>query len=153
MREVILRGFPLPPSMNNVYSNAAGRGRVKNSAYKSYEAQVQWWMLHNAQALNSVREWAKTVPAGHGFRLDRLFHFLPHRILTKAGTPRKNDTTNRIKVLDDVLAKILWIDDSLFWSGSEDKCPIPTQGMVEGVDVRFSFVNLSEYRSIGEVDQ
>lgn len=57
-------------------------------------------------------------------------------ILKKDGTPKRNDTSNRIKALEDVLSKLLGIDDKWFWAGTYDKRPTPNPALPEHVDIR-----------------
>lgn len=66
--------------------------------------------------------------------VDTVFFMLRGRILCKDGTPRRNDTSNRLKALHDVLAEILGIDDSFFFSGSYDKVAVDDESKV-GVDI------------------
>lgn len=138
-----IKGFPLPPSANALYANS-DRGRFKTAAYKSFEQTVHYWALKNQHILNVVREMTLDIGPGEALRVDRIYHFRPHKIITKDKKPRRNDTSNRIKCLDDVLGLLLGIDDSYFWEGSYTKRPITVEGLEEGVDVRFSIVSMTE---------
>lgn len=120
--------FPMPPSANKLYTeahhfNPKMRGRVKSRALKEYEAQVKIWMYRNVPALELARMALAGLKAGEALHIDRMFYFEPSAILTKTGKPKRNDTSNRIKALDDALTQLLWIDDCFFWSGSENKVP------------------------------
>lgn len=149
MEAVEVRGFPLPPSANNVYSNTS-RGRIKNAVYKQYEQECHHWRLNNGYSLNYLRDWVLQIPAAHAIRIDRMYHMMPHKILTNDMRPRRNDTFNRIKVMDDCLAKLLDIDDSYFWCGHTDKQPITIEGLPECVDFRLSMVDLRIPRRLGD---
>lgn len=151
--EITIKGFPMPPSMNNLYANRPNGGRFKTLGYKSFEQTVQWWCTQNAHQVDRLRDWVLHLPEKHGIRVDHIFHFLPHKIITKAGKPRKNDTWNRPKALHDVICEYLSIDDSFFWSGSVEKSPIIIEGLQESVDLHFSFVDLRKSKRFSEDDQ
>ena len=147
--EVTIHGFPMPPSANAAYANAL-KGRVKTTGYRAYEDEVKWWLLKNSHHINRLRDWVSVLPSKHAIRIDHIFHFLPHKIITKAGLPRKNDTWNRTKVLHDVLASFIGIDDCYFWSGSVEKSPICIEGLPESVDLSFSFVDIRKSKTFAE---
>lgn len=141
----------MPPSVNNAYVNTES-GRTKAQCYRTYEDTVLWWSVQNSHELNRLRDWIITIPPQHAIRLDKIYHFLPHKILTKALEPRRNDTSNRVKILEDVIAKLLGIDDCYFWCGYHDKAPITIEGLPECVDINFSLVDLKRVRSFESDD-
>lgn len=140
---VEIKGFPLPPSANELYANIPGRGRIKTEALKSFEAEVHYWSMKNQHLLLPARELCQSIGPGCFIRLHKFFYFRPHKILTKSGEPRKNDTSNRIKALEDVLAKLLGIDDKWFWAGNYDKGPVLHPAIPEGVDLRLELYSPS----------
>lgn len=150
--EITVRGFPMPPSVNNVYANVPSGGRRKTDTYKSYEQTVSHWALQNAHQLNVLRDWVTQIPRAHAIRIDHIFHFHAFRIVTRGGKPMKNDSWNRPKVLHDCLAALLGIDDCYFWSGVLEKSPITIEGLQESVDLHFSFVDVRKAKHFSEDD-
>lgn len=116
-------GFPMPPSVNHAYRNLAIRGRpgrVKTKEYRDFEREVLFWGIGH---VNEVRD-AQDQLAGRAqprLCVERTFFFPKSEIYCKDGTVKQNDTTNRIKLLDDALAKLLGVDDKFFWSGHISK--------------------------------
>lgn len=151
--EISIRGFPMPPSSNNAYINSESGGRVKARSTREYQDTVKWWAIQNAHQMNRLRDWVLMLPPKHAIRLDRMFNFMPHKILTKNGEPKRNDTTNRIKLLDDAVSALIGIDDCYFWNGYVDKSPIIVEGLQECVDLHFGFIDLSKVRSFADADQ
>jgi len=84
------------------------------------------------------------IPPGHVIKVDRLYYFKPHKIVTKEGKPRKIDISNRIKALDDTLSQLIGIDDSYFTTGSYGRLPIEREGLEESVDVRLTLVPIDD---------
>ncbi len=85
--------MPLPPSVNALYRNVAGRGRVKTGAYKRWRdvaASYAW----------------KQKPVGGFPRFDREFEII---ILVPA--KMQGDVDNRAKATLDVLKEWLIISD------------------------------------------
>jgi Holliday junction resolvase RusA-like endonuclease len=138
---VTLSGFPMPPSVNNLYISM-GRRRVKAPSYRAFERQVLQWMMLHAQELDLARKLSTMTGPQRFIHIDAVFFMHRSRILCKDGRPKKNDTANRIKALDDALAQILGIDDCYFWSGSYDKAAVDDESLV-GVDVTMV---ISEYK-------
>lgn len=120
---ICLRDLPMPPSINACYANnpKAGRGRFKTAAYDFFIKEMMYWRLKNLASVNSAKAILHGLTPGQAIRVEHMFCFERHRIMTKSGRPKKNDTANRIKPLDDQLAFILGIDDCLFWAGTYDK--------------------------------
>ncbi len=138
-----IKGYPLPPSANNLYANNARTGgRFKTEKYKSYELEVARWARLNAYQLDPLRRIIEKMKPNWVFHVDRQFYQKPYRIMTKLGAPRKNDTSNRFKALDDTMSQLLGIDDSYFWCGSFDKHPALHPALGEYVDLKFTVMCL-----------
>lgn len=131
-----IKGFPLPPSANALYLNIPGRGRCKSAALTKYESDVRFWCLRNQHQMNLARELTIGVGPGVFLKVSKMFFMKKKSILKKDGTPKRNDTSNRIKALEDVLSKLLGIDDKWFWAGTYDKRPTPNPALPEHVDIR-----------------
>ena len=112
--------FPLPPSANSLYAHSRMYDRmVKTQAYKDYDKDVQLWIASNQGKVDEVRGFAKDLKGV--FHINATFYMQHKSVVCKDGRPKKNDTSNRIKALHDVLSNILGVDDSYFWSGSFTK--------------------------------
>lgn len=126
----------MPPSVNTAfYTDRQTQTRHKSSEYRSYERECSSWALRNAHALGRARDLTLKTGPGAFLSVDHTFYFLAGDILMLAdsrtvrpgerrkrrGDPKKNDTSNRIKILDDCLGRLLGIDDCFFWDGSYRK--------------------------------
>lgn len=91
-------------------------------------------MRLHPKELQNARELTIGTGPCRFIHIDTVFYMQRSRIFTKAGTPKRNDTSNRLKALHDALAKMLGIDDSYFWSCSADKVAVDDEAD-EGVDI------------------
>lgn len=121
--EVKWEGFPLPPSSNNMYATV-GKRRIKSVQMRQFESAVLRWSYARRKGIDWMMAAFKDLEATEAIRIDATFYFERSRILCKDGTPKRNDTSNRIKALHDVISELTGIDDSWFWSGSFDKFPV-----------------------------
>lgn len=128
-RVVLIEGLklPLPPSLNHAYVNTAC-GRMKSDKARKYDTAVRV-LLGDKLAL-------KPLPALLNVPLHLKIEVELAQLENKGwscGTAKsrykKLDVSNRIKLLEDVLCKMLYIDDSQFLSvtavkrqGVEDCC-------------------------------
>jgi len=138
--KLVIGRFPLPPSDNRLYRNVMGIGRVKTKEYKAYAKAVEEWAYFNARSLSPIRRLAADAKLVY---LEVLFLIHHPRLFTQALRPKRLDTTNRLKALCDMLAKILEVDDSKFWTVWCSKLP------VEGVEDEGVAIRLSEAQSDG----
>ena len=93
----------------------------KTKAYQNYEKAVYNWLVMNMPQVKAAREYAKGLGEGV-FHVDATFNMLRKSVVCLNGKPKRNDTSNRLKALHDMLSSIiLGIDDSYFWSGSFSK--------------------------------
>ena len=142
---IILKGVPMPISINAAYENATvpgQRGRRKTKAYRDYATRVEHWRLENLAQVNSIRKQISQLSHDMVFRMEYAFWFKESSIITKAGHAKRNDTSNRIKVLEDALAPILGIDDSRFWDGQYWKCPMSEDNREEYVNVGIEIMEI-----------
>lgn len=121
-----LTGFPMPPPANNLYTNRPNRsgkqaGRMKSVEYKVFEHACMVWAMRKHAQLQAARELVTQCRQNRFIRIDQIFFFPRERILCKDGSPKRNDTANRLKALHDVIAKLILIDDCWFWCGAFDK--------------------------------
>jgi len=124
-----IRGLPLPPSANGLHKSFVRKGsrkvvRVKSDAYNRYIRQMSHWKMNNFKGIPGLRKWIEKHNQGpEPLRLWVERQFMLHRstIWTKKNTVKKFDVTNRIKALDDEISKLIGLDDSHIWGGSEEK--------------------------------
>lgn len=89
---MITISLPLPPSVNNLFFNVAGRGRVKTDAYKVWQEVAGWTLMASRP--------------GPGIRgpvsLD---------IICQRKDKRRRDLSNLIKATEDLLVLHGMIED------------------------------------------
>lgn len=131
-----IKAFPSPPSVNRLYAYKAGRVR-KTQEYRSYEREVSGWAIRNQPTIKELR--AFFVEIGPlVIHVDSVFNMSKSSILCLNGKPKRNDTSNMIKALHDVLAAVIGVDDSYFWSGAFNKVAITDSAVTEDyVDIEF----------------
>ncbi len=118
--EHVIRGFPVPPSVNQLHRFVNGRV-IKSKAYNDYERAVFKWITTNQEQVKSVRDFLKDL-GEYVLDVSAVFHMEKKSIVCLNGKPKRNDTSNRLKALHDALSTaILGIDDCYFWSCSADK--------------------------------
>lgn len=135
--------MPMSISINASLANnprEGARGRIKTKAYLDYIKAVEHWRLANLAAVNTARsEVRRQVGLGKVLHVSYLFVFDRGKIITQSGRPKRLDTSNRIKVLDDQLSALLLIDDSYFWSGHFTKMSKLFDDKEDYVDVTITF--------------
>jgi hypothetical protein len=144
---IILLALPMPISVNDSTMNnprKGGRGRIKTKAYRDYEKAMEVYRLANLAQVNEAKwEIMRQTLNGKVLHLEYEFWFHAHKIICQGpkiqGKPKRNDTANRLKCLDDQLATILQVDDSYFWSGSFDKKALSFSDTPEQVKVTITF--------------
>jgi len=137
---MILREFPFPPTVNQCYpSNKQGR-RFASAELKNFKHKAQVYAHQNHEKIlklkNSLVAVARTDL--HYIQVEAYFERPPSKIWTKKITIRKQDVSNRVKALHDILSEILNIDDCYFCLG-------PTQfveGTKERVHLRFKPIKI-----------
>lgn len=118
--EFSIPNFPLPPSVNMLHRYVQGRV-IKSKAYNDYEKRVYGWLTMNQAQIKGVREFVKDI-GDYVIHIESIFMMNHRDIVCLNGKPKRNDTSNRLKALHDVLSDIIMgIDDSYFWSGSFSK--------------------------------
>lgn len=120
--------LPLPPSSNKLYRSFRGMAK-KTAEARRYEVAARAALLQ--QVLTA------SVPAlrkDHGYRRHFCYHL--SRVQCK-GWPEETDTrwvkidsSNRVKLLEDILADVLGIDDSAFLEAGDRKVEDPNEHVV-----------------------
>jgi Holliday junction resolvase RusA-like endonuclease len=122
--EMRLINIPMPPSSNNIYGQYEAYGetrRVKSDGFRRWEKAFSDWCLEHHTALVAARAELSRLRPGQYIEVRAQFDFRRESILTREGKPKRNDTSNRLKVLHDAIAGALRKDDSLFFDGSFSK--------------------------------
>jgi Holliday junction resolvase RusA-like endonuclease len=92
--------LPIPPSLNQAYSNLPGKGRIASHALKNWKLAAGW-------ALQALRPGSVTGPY-------RFTIYLPAQM--------PGDVSNRIKCAEDLLvAHCITPDDSKAWSAHAER--------------------------------
>lgn len=121
---VKLTSIPMVPSMNMAYpSNRFGR-RFKSKEFKEWEREFSCWCLSHAEEVNHARKLFSKPKPSHIVRIDSEFYFPREEIITLDGRPKRNDSSNRLKILHDGIATAIWLDDCHFFDGYFIKRPI-----------------------------
>jgi Holliday junction resolvase RusA-like endonuclease len=84
MMKTVIHLQHLPPSLNNMYANVPGKGRIKSDRYRTWRSAAGWDI--KAQRLHN---WTEPV-------------FLQ---LTFGGLRSNADVSNRIKAIEDLLVE------------------------------------------------
>jgi len=122
----VVSGLPMPPPSNNLYVTDKRTGRrFPSRDLKDFKAEMDdCHMVMKRQLIPMVRDLFSWIESPGTFvRIDRYF-FFPYDQLylkTKKFAPRTMDASNRIKALDDAIAKLTTLDDKFFWCGLEEK--------------------------------
>lgn len=111
----------MPPSLNNAYPSNRQGVRFKSKEFREWENDFRLWALGQNKALTAARAEFHTPRSGHSVWIQSDFYFQRAKILTKDGRPKRNDTTNRIKMLHDGVSSAIWLDDCYFWDGTFTK--------------------------------
>ncbi|UPT53092.1 endodeoxyribonuclease [Synechococcus phage Yong-M3-232] len=88
--------MPLPPSVNNLFTNLKGGGRAKSAVYKAWIEEARWHVMiawRNA----GKPEWPAETP----MRLDMRLGI----------EGRRRDCSNCVKAIEDLLVKNLPVPD------------------------------------------
>lgn len=115
--------------MNKVYpTNRYTGARFKSKEFRAWESQFTIWALSHHRSILEARQVFSKPPKDHYVHIHCEYYFHWERIFTKRGTPQSLDTSNRIKILHDAIAKAIWCDDKWFFDGSFIKRPTKEVG-------------------------
>lgn len=118
MKPFHLAHIPLPPSQNNAYpTNRQGR-RFKSQKYRMWLNLFTKWQYEHWNDVQILKREFGQIRLGHYIQIDTVFYFHRPTILCATGLPKRNDTSNRLKILYDAVAEMLTIDDCFFFDGS-----------------------------------
>jgi Holliday junction resolvase RusA-like endonuclease len=120
-------GIPIPPSSNAQYkpykNHHTGKLSFKASLeLQTYKRELDLCFYKNpGQFLGNIKKLQSWLDHGIYFEVKATFFFNVKTLLTQKGTPKKMDVSNKLKALHDGLAKLLQVDDSLFFKISAEK--------------------------------
>lgn len=138
--EYTITNFPVPPSVNKLYAHIPHNGgmrMIKTRDYRDYERLVYLWLTNNRDQVKGTRDLVRAI-GEQVLHVDSTFHMGRGEIVCKNGKPKRNDTSNRLKALHDVLSSVIvGIDDCYFWSGSFSKVVIENEKEVGHVTITF----------------
>lgn len=119
-----LERIPMPPSANNIYSTFSQNGsirRVKSHGFAKWEKTFAEWSLKHFAQVSHMKARLREKKPNQVISVHTEFKFNRKNILTLKNTPKRNDTSNRIKVIHDAVATVVGIDDCYFWDGTFSK--------------------------------
>lgn len=121
MREFITQIIlSLPPGANHLHpTNFKTKRRYTSNEYDFFKRKTEEYKKLNRLQLQPFQDDFYQNP--RPLEIERIYYFSHSRIWTKLGRPKKIDTSNFIKALDDAIADIIGLDDSYFFKGSEVK--------------------------------
>lgn len=115
---MILKNFPIPPSINNQLTLSRGRF-IKTSAAKIYDAKVSMFKLRRFREIDLIKENLKSDDL---LKVDCYFIFNQSRLIGKKGQIKALDVNNYLKSALDGLVKCLEIiDDKQFVAHTVEK--------------------------------
>lgn len=96
--------LPIPPSVNCLYRNVRGRGRVKTKAYKQWLTQADGHMVLQRMLIEPVRG--------------------PIALTIRVPAKMRGDISNRLKACEDYLVtREITPDDKHNWKVSIERSP------------------------------
>lgn len=116
--EVWLSPLPMPPSWNA--SKTVNRNRIVNtSVVKKFKKQFETWRVSRELALQGLtREIKKSMRGSRAcLELSLWFCFPESSLVSKEGSIKALDVSNRIKMFEDQLSESIGIDDKYFQIG------------------------------------
>lgn len=125
--------MPLPPSANNQYivrsvrdpkQRTGARGWLAPSRdLEAFKEAFESWRKEHLVLVEKARKFVldECLMQGKMARVDWYFALSHSSMWTLDGRPKRLDTKNRIKAVQDALADALRIDDMHFWCGYDER--------------------------------
>lgn len=128
----MLADMPMPPSSNSQYMIRTMFDKVTKKprgwlaptlALEEFEDKFEAWRKENLVLVEKARQFIlnECLMKGKMVRADWYFCFPSTKLWTQDGRPKKLDTKNRIKAIQDAMADAVRVDDSHFWCGYDEK--------------------------------
>jgi len=121
-KHLLVKDFPLSPSINACYRNLPRGGRCSTRVLVEYKSACKAWAYKNKAILETAKYLLNGEWKGKALKLDAFFIFKKERIFCKNGKPKKLDVGNYLKAFEDCLHKELRIDDCYNFSVCLEKC-------------------------------
>lgn len=139
---MVFKGVPIPPSSNNQYLMIRARGKilhVPSPELKRFRLAMEHYFLEQSDAVKFARE----IFVGHPLSIHCAFAFEKSRLVSKKGSFKRLDVSNRLKALHDAFADALLIDDCAFVNISAKKYAVQKE-MDEQVTVEIAVAEFEE---------
>jgi hypothetical protein len=129
----MLADIPFPPSSNNQYIVRAVRDPKMKSGARGWLAPSQGldqfhdafelWRKGSLVLVEKARKFIldECLMKGAMVRLDWYFALSHSQMWTLDGRPKRIDTKNRIKSVQDCVAEAVRVDDMHFWCGYDER--------------------------------
>lgn len=163
MVDIIIKDFPMPPSVNKAFIPVMGKtkigkngkkysgGRIiKSKEYVAYEKKCLEWEMFHARGLASLRkEIADRIEALAKqrrvltFKVEYYAVFPKDKIHNEDGSLKSLDCDNRIKVAKDSLFRALMIDDKHVFKDEIQK-------VVSSTSRTYMIIKITEYNPYSE---
>jgi len=120
-------GLPIPPSSNGQYkpfkSKHTGKLSFKATPeLEAYKRNLDLCFYKNPGLfLSNIKKLESWLANGIYLEVKATFFLNVKTMLTQKGEPKRMDVSNKLKSLHDGLAKLLQVDDSLFFKISAEK--------------------------------
>jgi hypothetical protein len=98
---ILIKDFPLSPSINACYRNLPRGGRCSTKVLIEYKEACRLWALKNKDILQVAKYLLNGEWKGKSLKLDAFFIFKKDRIFCKNGKPKKLDVGNYLKAFED----------------------------------------------------
>lgn len=117
--------FPFPPSDNRKFLS---RSFIKSKEWRDFELDVSGYAIRTHRTIAEAQDILKEHPH-KPLRID-ITLWMPHeRLYTKKNSIKRIDAANFLKSLLDQIAKMLDIDDSLFFDVRAQKQVNPSEDL------------------------
>lgn len=148
---ILIANFPWPPTVNGLYSNAGTyrTKRVKSREYRQYLSNCIVYKQKYRQDIEkmklAVKEWVGEKRVLH-LNIDLVGY--RSNFWTKAGVPKRIDSDNRIKALQDALSSILEFDDKFIFKNTIEKTESEYINLIANITIEPIEPKISEYDKI-----
>lgn len=111
----------MPPTWSKAYKNVKGYGRAKSGLYKAYEKECLVYWHKNLE--NFKHQFSKELHVNYVFRFPR------EKLYTKKNTIKELDITNRQKIVEDQVFRLLKLSDAMAFSIYAEKVVSDKEGV------------------------
>lgn len=113
---IVIKGFPLPPSVNHMLIPSRGR-LIHNSLSRQWKRTYQQWYMANVSLCQEIeRDYKDKL-----LQVDTYFAFKRERLIGKKNQTKALDANNRVKPALDAFSFCFSIDDKFITSSVCEK--------------------------------